>query len=332
MFDSSMITVPTPTLEQIAEAITSPINDGPPDVIPGFLPRNGALVLAGETDIGKSLIALEICSSLITGNPLWGELVPTNMAEKILYVLGEHHNNTIKRLWQKTQLPMTDQVFLLGPQELGGDRCLVGQGRQNPLAVNKLKRWAEGCDLVVFDPFASFVSGVDVENDNITMRLVLDSMSDVAASVGAACVILAHQGKPMIDKFGQESARKSYAIRGASAIEDAATNIFYMGLARDGASEAAKKVGDSKILSLTRRKYKGEAPEEYRLLRDNFTLTHRLLGNRPFIEVVKMDRAAKVAKLQAKFPSMPFNDVIRAIAAVQGCSEATIKHDLGVRD
>ena len=109
---------PIPDLEAVGIPITSPIEEGPPDAIPGLLPRRGQLVIAGETDIGKSLVALEICSCLTTGNPLWGELKPTIRARKILYILGEHYLGVIQRLWQLTKLPMNDTVWLLGPEQL----------------------------------------------------------------------------------------------------------------------------------------------------------------------------------------------------------------------
>lgn len=322
---------PVPSLEQIAVQMVAPPEEGPADWIPGLLPTKGELVIAGETNVGKSLAAIEICSALTSDRPLWGELEPTHKAKRILYVLGEHYNAIIQRLWQVTELPMSEQVWLLGPEQLSYDKWLVAGGKPNIQAISKFKRWAEGSDLIVFDPFSAFVTGIDVENDNIQMRLVLDTMSLIAQSAGASCIVLAHQGKPSMGRDGQEHARKTYAIRGASAIEDAATNIFYMGKAT-GESDAAQKASGGMIYEMVKRKYKGAAPDKYRLLRDTNNLTHALLGNRPFAEVVSLDRQAKVAKLQAAFPSMAFRDIIKAVAAIQNCSESTIKRDLGMKD
>jgi RecA-family ATPase len=316
---------PIPPLEKVGTPITAPIEEGPVDLIPGLLPRKGQLVIAGETNVGKSLVALEICSALITGGPLWGELQPTAQAKKILYILGEHYNEVIQRLWQYTHLPMTDQVYLIGPEQLGYDKWLVVNGRPNPTGINKLTRWSEGVDLVVFDPLAAFVSGVDTENDNITMRLVLDSMSVITQRTGASCLILAHQGKPMMDKFGAEHSRKSYAIRGASGIEDAATNIFYLSMAEKGSSQAAQETADTKILSLRCRKYKGLAPEEYKLSRDENTLVHTLLGNRPHTEVRAMETKNKSGRLQAAFPEMKTSEIIKILAAINNQSDNTIR-------
>lgn len=320
---------PIPSLEELATQITAPIPAGPVDIIPGLLPRQGQLVLAGETNIGKSLIALEICSSLVTGEPLWGSLVPTLRARKILYVLGEHYVEVIQRLWQYTKLPMTDNVWLMGPEQLGYDKWLVAQGRPNMVAVDKFKKWADGVDLIVFDPFSAFVTGVDAENDNIQMRLVLDTMSLIAQTVGASCLVLAHQGKPQMDRTGTEHKRKSYAIRGASAIEDAATNIFYMGSASADSLAGHNLPTGVKVFDIICRKFKGLAPDKYTLMRNAETLVHTKLGNRPFVEVQSIDAVAIMKRLQVTFPNSTATECVRMISTIKNISERTIWRYLG---
>jgi len=314
--------------EKVGEPITAPIKPGPPDLIPGLVPKKGQLVIAGETDIGKSLVALEICSALITGKTLWGELQPTETLGRILYVLGEHYNDVIKKLWVKTQLPMTENVRLVGPEDLGSHKWLVQNGKQNLEGVQKLVGWAKGCDLVVFDPLGAFFIGNDSENDNPGMRVVLDTLGIVTQTVGASCLILAHQGKPMMGKDGQEYARTKYALRGASAAEDAATNIFYMGHL-SGNSGAATGADPSRLFSIRKRKYKGDAPDEYKLLRNRDTLTHTVLGNRPFIEARKVEVQAKVARLQAQMPESSLKEIIKIVATLEGYHENTIRNYLG---
>lgn len=320
---------PIPSLEEIAERFTDPVGDEPVDLIPGLVPRAGQVIIAGETNVGKSLTAIEIISSLVTGNKLWSELQPISKAKKVLYVLGEHYTDVIRRLWLHTKLPLTDDVFILGPEQLNYDRWLVQNGRPNLVAIDKFKRWSEGCDVLVFDPYSSFLFGEGAENDNIGARLTLDTMSLIAQTAGASSIVLAHQGKPVMDQFGKEQSRKTYAIRGASGIEDAATNIFYMGKAK-GESEAAQRASEGEIYSLTCRKYKGIAPPEYRLLRDPDTLTHRLLGNRPFVEMKRIVTQGKLGKLLAHVPGIDRNLAIQILAALQDCSEKTIRRDLGL--
>lgn len=322
----------TPTTKEdwakVGEPITAPIKPGPPDIIPGLVPRQGQLVIAGETDIGKSLVALEICSSLVTGKPLWGELSPTIKAKRILYVLGEHYNEVIKKLYLKTQLEMTDDVHLYGPDDLKTNKWLVQNGKQNIEGINQLVGAAAGCDLVVFDPLAAFFVGTDAENDNPGMRVVLDTMSIITQSVGASCLILAHQGKPTMGKDGTEYSRTKYAIRGASSVEDAATNIFYMGHLQ-GSSQAAAGADAGRLFTIRKRKYKGEAPGEYKLLRDRDKLTHTILGDRAFTDARKIETQAKVTRLQMNFPEMSLKEIIKIVSIAEGFHENTIRNYLG---
>jgi hypothetical protein len=223
---------------------------------------------------------------------------------------------------------MTDQVLMLGPEQLGFDKWLVARGDINVTAFDKFKKWAEGCDLCIFDPLSSFVGGVDVENDNIMMRTLLDTITNVCVSAGSSCLVLAHQGKPSIGKDGQEHARGSYAIRGASAIEDAATNIFYMRPATRDSIAADNLPEGIKVLDIVKRKYKGDAPDRYRLMRDRDTLCHTLLGNRPFTEVQSFDTKGALDRVLTFNPDLSKTNAVGYIAAVKNLSETTVWNHL----
>lgn len=321
---------PFPPLELIGEKITSPIRPGVPDLIEGLMPKRGQLVIAGETNVGKTTIALEIVSSLTTGVPLWKEKKPTEVIGRVLYVLGEHYNDVVKGLWNRMGIPMGDDVWILGPEQLTVDKWLVQSGKQNPVAISKLISWAKGADLIVFDPLSAFLTGSDAENDNIQMRLVLDSMSLIAQSVDASCLVLAHQGKPAVGKDGQEFARTKYAIRGASAIEDAATNIFYMSRVQGASSVAETR--DSKVFEMRNRKYKGDAPDKYELVKDPHNLTHTLLGNRPYIQVRQMETMSTYGRFQLNFPEASKSDLLKMVECATGLSEASIRRALETKD
>lgn len=290
---------------------------------------HGELVIAGETNVGKSLISLEIISAATTGKPLWGELQPTKQIKKVLYILAEHYIEVIQRLLQVTRLEMPDSVFILGPEHLMYDRWIVSRGQPNVMAVNKFMKWAEGCDLIVWDPFSAFVCGQDVEQDNITMRLVLDTMSLIAQTAGASCLVLAHQGKPAMNQFGQEMKRKTYAIRGASSVEDSATNIFYMDHGSNDNSAIEGETG-GKVYELVCRKYKGIAPPKYTLLRNKETLTHTLITGSTFEAVRKLDLRAKVARLTEDNPKMDQRTILKMVASMEGKSIDTIQRWMGL--
>jgi len=296
----------SPALESVGVPIESPI-ERPDELIPGFLPAKGQLVIAGETNIGKSLIALEICSSLLTEAPLWGSLQPKRGVKKALYILAEHHTGTLQELWAKTGLPAPPKsLWVVGPHEFH-DHHLVARGMIQPQVRANLLEWSTGCDLVVYDPLSAFIRGENVENDNAQMRLVVDTLTNIANDNGAGCVILAHIGKPGLE----EAPKRDYRIRGASAVEDAASAIFYM-----------EQGSQPDIFTLRRRKYKGpQEPKTYSLVRDSATLTHTLFhGRRP----LGIQRAEFLAKLKKEpFASMPPTDAVRQLCELEGVGERT---------
>jgi len=253
----------------VSVSFSDPLPDSPKDLIDGLIPSKGAVGIIGQTNTGKSLVTLEICASLVTGYPLWGQLTPNKVLNKIVYLLGEHTATTLMELYQLSQLPKTDKLRLIGPERLQEPpgKMLVSNGIQRQAAIDRLNKWCDGADLIVFDPLNSFVAGADIENDNTAMRQCIAAMQFVAETQGAACVILGHTGKPSYDQFGSQIQKNSYLTRGASAIEDALTHIHYLSL-------AAPK--DS-IFELEVRKFKGKILNDgkFRLQRNN--LKHKLL-------------------------------------------------------
>lgn len=316
-----------PSIYDLAVPITTQLPDESPDIISGLIPKDDLVVIVGPTNIGKTLLALEICSALVTGNTLWGSLKPEVKARKILYVLGEHRTRKLLDLSRKTRLELNEDILVLGPEKLGMNKYLISGGRQNVDNINMFRKWSEGMDFIVFDPLASFIVGVDSENDNSVMRLLIETVNSISMTSGASCLLLGHMGKPSVDYVsGREFHRASYALRGASGSEDAATNIFYL-----QQSESNAKQGDGKLYDLIQRKYKGDAPERYRLLRDPDTLTHTLLGNRgAYQDVQKAQLLSKIHRLQIAQPQMEYRTCIKLISAAEGLSEETVKRQIGL--
>ena len=248
--------------------IESPVTPGPPDLIPGLLPRRSALLITGETEVGKTLVGLEIAHSVITGVPLWGKVQPTGQVARVTYILGEHHEDTLRLLWHKMGLEVPARTLrLVGPRSR---HAIVARGELMRRNAATYQEWCADSELVIFDPLSAFAAGVDAENDASTMRTCINGMEDVAGACNASLVILAHMGKPRFDqREGTYKQRGSYASRGSSSIEDAVTSCFYM---KEGRGEAGI------VFRLERRKYKGDAPKIYLLKRDDTTLRQTLVG------------------------------------------------------
>ena len=247
--------------------IEDPLDPGAPEVIPGLLPRHGHLALVAETNVGKTLLALEIIESVLTGRPLWGQLTPTETYQRVAYVVGEYDDNYVKQLWVKLEASAPPHSIRLLPR-----RTLVSQGQVHSEHVRTYKEECAGCQLVIFDPFSAFVIGPDVENDASLTRATINTMLEIAG--GHSVIIPAHMGKPYyLDTAKDYVQRGSYAARGSSSIEDTPMACFYFTQSRSEASPDA-------LFYLKNRKTKFGAPPGYFLLRDPDTLRHKLINVR----------------------------------------------------
>lgn len=308
-------------LEDLAVPINSELLAEQPDIFPGFVPKDDLVCISSGTNQGKSLISVEICSSLSTGEPLWGSITPSMTAKKILYVLGEHRTRKIVSLARKTRLPFGN-VLVLGPEHLSVDKYLVSHGVVNMRSVDRFRRWADGVDFIVFDPLAAFIAGADVEDDSIQMRLLIETINQICMSSGASCLVLAHHGKPQMDPKGYEHHRKTYAIRGASGSEDTFTNIFYLNQSEQGPS----------VFELTMRKFKGDGHPKFKLARNRETLVHTLISDvSSQADVLKAEARAKVTNLRYDFPHLEEEMIHKLTASFMGIPVDTLERRLGMR-
>jgi RecA-family ATPase len=322
-------------IEMQPAKVYDPLPMDTPELIPGLLPESGTAAIVGETNTGKSLIALEMGSSLLTGEKLWGAIQPNRTIDKIVYILGEHTCSTLQGLYHRTGLPHHGGFYLIGPEHLHPYKALVIGGVAQQIAIDRMLRWTEGAGLVVFDPLAGFVQGNGAENDNATMRTLVDAMSLIATKSGAACLVLSHMGKPTLDQqSGQEIRRTSYATRGATAVEDAMTHIFYLRKALN-----VKQSGDVEKFNLSVRKFKGNpANETFTLMRDPDTVRNTLLQtkaartNGMSLEN-KLELAAKVQRVLENNPKFSTDTAMKMIADAEGVALDTVKRWLtGVVD
>ena len=243
-----------------------------PYLIEGLLPDRGTAGIIGESNVGKSALGLEIAASMITGEPLWGYLKPTKRLDRVAYVLGEHSERVIRRLFRHMWPNLRDRkaigrhLWLIGPEDILPSRAIIAGGQVQQALVERLVLSVQGAGLVIWDPLAGFLSGV-TEADNVTMRRAVETLGDISMRANAACLILAHMGKPQMGPEGVEYRRRTYAMRGASSQEDALTHIFYL-------------VHGSKPsrYDLEVRKLKGHDPRGVFRLERNERVRHRLLN------------------------------------------------------
>ena len=245
-----------------------PIETNTAELFPGIIPQHGAAGIYGQKEVGKSLISVEMQYSALTGEPLWGHLLPKHTVTKTVHFLAEHHSYMLQQLIQEQLRFPAVNMRIFGPEHLLERRIIVSNGVRRNIAINTYKKLAEGAGLVVFDPIASFIQGdANAENDNSSMRHLVMAMTEIASENGAACLILGHKGKPMYTQEGRKIERDRYAARGASAQEDSLAGVHYFGF--------VGKEGNLFEFSTTH--YKGKKLEKMQLYRSKETLRHTLL-------------------------------------------------------
>src|SRR3990167_795070 len=60
----------------------------------------------------NSLISLEIQYTLLTGEPLWGSIVPNTIVKKTVHILAEHASAILMQLYQRTGLARVGKANL----------------------------------------------------------------------------------------------------------------------------------------------------------------------------------------------------------------------------
>lgn len=260
--------------------VDDPLPAADPELIPGILLKHGATGIIGEKEVGKSLVALEIQHCLLTGYPLWGSLEPTGIVDKTIHLLAEHTSYNLHQQYKRLKfqpLPTGKRLTIIGTEHLKDHKVIVSNGIRRDPAVEYYKRVVEGAGLVVFDPLAAFVQGPNVENDNASMRTLIDAMIEISQSTGAACLILGHKGKPTLIE-GKPIRRAKYGTRGASAQEDAMTAVHYL------EKTGRRTKGNEQIFALKPIHFKGEKRSPFHIVRNQKDLTHTL-KNSSHIEI-----------------------------------------------
>lgn len=177
-------------MEQIAR-------NRPPELINGFVPSSGVMVLAGAPGTGKSFTALSWAAAIAEGSQWFGR--QTRKAP-VVYVLGEGYSAFGERItaWKTTngrEIP-EDLLFMDGAT-LGID--LKAPVEQLIGIFNLVKP-----GLIVFDTL-SVLTRLTSENDNAEVAQVMANVNRIAQGTGATAMVIHHVTKT------------SGSVRGASA-------------------------------------------------------------------------------------------------------------------
>lgn len=182
----------------------------------GILPEGGGLILAGESGVGKSILRTEIAIYLVMGWSIYE--LPVDKPKKVLIIQFENPASTeqyrLKQMLRVFQIESLSNNLIFSDSTIRFDLSLK---RDRAKALELVK--GSEADVIIWDPLSSLHS-CD-ENDNIKMRSVLDSITEVNRKTNTSSIVLHHFGK------SQELATEHRA-RGASSIRDWADTLIAM--------------------------------------------------------------------------------------------------------
>lgn len=169
-----------PQMEQIAR-------NRPPELINGFVPSSGVMVLAGAPGTGKSFTALSWAAAIAEGSQWFGR--QTRKAP-VVYVLGEGYSAFGERItaWKTTngrEIP-EDLLFM--------DGATLGIDLKAPVEslIQIFNLVQPG--LIVFDTL-SVLTRLDSENDNAEVSQVMANVHRIAQGTGATAMVIHHTTK-----------------------------------------------------------------------------------------------------------------------------------------
>ena len=159
------------------------------DLIDGFVPTGGVMVLAGAPGTGKSFTALSWAAAIAEGSSWFGQ--QTRQAP-VLYVLGEGFNGFGSRVdaWESVNgRTMSDNLHFI-------DGLAHGIDLKDPAVVQRLIGLVNEVPpgLVIFDTF-SMLARVRSENDNAEVAQVMANVNKIVQATGATTMLIHHTTK-----------------------------------------------------------------------------------------------------------------------------------------
>jgi AAA domain len=151
-------------------------------LIKDFLLSGGVTAIAGPVGQRKTLIAVNIVESLLTGNPLFGHFDVTEKPSKVFYLCPEMGLSTLGKRFK-----------LLGLSDYVGESLFIQTlNSESPVALSDLGTELYG-SVIFLDTAVRFLTGN--ENDSSDMRLFAAQVFALMKLGPLAIVILYHSTK-----------------------------------------------------------------------------------------------------------------------------------------
>lgn len=204
---------------QAEDLLKVTFNHNTPIISNGIIPYNSHIIISGESGVGKSLFRQELTLHLIMGWDFLGFNIPTS---RKVAVFQYENSESIEQFRMKkmcdglgiTSLPKGRLSYIDRKNRIN---LSLKKDREKLLGYVK----ESGAEVIIYDCLSNIHSAK--ENDNIQMREILDSLTEVNAILNTTCIVIHHFGKPSEGQQGN-----TYRTRGASSIMDwAVTAMAY---------------------------------------------------------------------------------------------------------
>ncbi len=192
------------------DLLTNNYEKKPPIIGAGIMPWNSHIILSGETGIGKSLLRLELALHLVMGWDWLGFDIPTSRKVTIFqYENSEPMEQTrLKKMCEGLGIRQLPKGRLIYADRKNRVNLTLKKDRERLL---QLVKESEG-EVIIYDCLSNLHSSK--ENDNVQMRDVLDTLTEINTKAGTSCILIHHFGKP------SEGQQTRYRTRGAQSIVD----------------------------------------------------------------------------------------------------------------
>ncbi|MDR4305655.1 AAA family ATPase [Chelatococcus sambhunathii] len=172
------------TMDDLAVAA---LHDGPIPLIKGFLDQGAMSVLYGESNVGKTFVALDIACHIALGKG-WGGLKVTQGA--VVYVAAEGGRGVAKRVAALcAKLGHSPNFIVL---RLSVD--LLHEGADLQPLIAAIKALGRPVSLVVIDTLSRAMAGGD-ENASTDMGAMVKNLDAIRQATSAHLMVVHHSGK-----------------------------------------------------------------------------------------------------------------------------------------
>lgn len=288
--------------------VTTEIRTKPPILVNGILPAGGGLILAGESEVGKSLMRVEMSILLAIGMPVFGMVSPGPQT----ILVFQQENSLVQEQFRAKQIMKghgIDEATM--PDTIHYAPRQMGTSLREKTFVKFCKDHIEetGATVVFWDPLVSYHN--ERENDNVRMRGVLDRITWLNRETGAASAIIHHFGQP--GKKGEEIPLR-YRMRGASSIRDWADTILTL---RSTGTE--ENPGNGRVLDYIKIRNGPQRPPLH--MERNRYFVHEVISEEDKRKA-PLEIVLKIVKAHGKEIDSQ-NQLIKEVRKLTGCGRAT---------